>query len=141
VQYAGGTALASSLPSVTGLPKVRFLFGANWLYGAFGATYLLHYTGSYEDPTIPGGVTVNSYVTQDIQLTLDFGKLVAANSWLSPIKLSVGVNDLTYAKVPIFYAGAGGGGNGANGYDTSIVDPTGRFFYAAVHVSLPRHHP
>jgi iron complex outermembrane receptor protein len=139
VQYAGGVALASSLPTVTGLPKVRSLFGANWLYGAFSATYLMHYTGSYEDPTIPGGVEVSRYVTHDIQLGLDFGKLVAPGSWYSPIKVTLGVNDLTYAKVPIFYAGPAGGGYQANGYDTSIVNPTGRFFYAAVHMAFPQH--
>jgi hypothetical protein len=139
VQYAGGTVLASSLPSVTGLPKVRFLFDANWVYGAFRTTYLLHYTGSYQDPTIPGGVQVDRYLTHDIQFNLDCGRLVSAGSWLSPVKLTLGVNDLTYAKVPIFYAGPLGGGLSANGYDTSIVNPTGRFFYAEVHVSFPRH--
>jgi iron complex outermembrane receptor protein len=139
VQYAGGTVLASSLPSVTGLPKVRFLFDANWVYEAFRTTYLLHYTGSYQDPTIPGGVQVDRYVTHDIQFNLDCGKLVSAGSWLSPVKLTLGVNDLTYGKVPIFYAGPLGGGLSANGYDTSIVNPTGRFFYAEVHVSFPRH--
>lgn len=141
VQYAGSTALASSLPSVTGLPKLRFLGQVNWAYRAVSATYLMHFTGSYMDPTIPGGVQVDRYITHDIQLTLDCAKLVSENSWLSPVKLTVGVNDLTYAKVPIFYAGPGGGGYSANGYDTSIVNPTGRFFYAALHVSLPRHHP
>src|SRR6185437_2163400 len=58
VQYAGGTALAGSLTSPAGLPKVRALFSANWAYGAFSTTYLFHYTGSYIDPTIPGGVPV-----------------------------------------------------------------------------------
>jgi iron complex outermembrane recepter protein len=139
VQYAGGTALASSLPEITGLPKVRFLFAANWAYRALSATYLLHYTGSYTDPTIPGGVEVNRYVTHDIQLNLDCAKLVAADSWLSQLKFTLGVNDLTYAKVPVFYAGPLGAGLGANGYDTSIVNPTGRFIYAAIHLSIPRH--
>jgi iron complex outermembrane receptor protein len=138
VQYAGGTVLASSLPSVTGLPKLRFLFQANWAYRALSAAYLLHYTGSYSDPTIPGGVQVDSYVTHDIQVNLDFGKLVAENSWLSLVKLTFGVNDLTYARVPIYYAGPLGAGLSANGYDTSIVNPVGRFFYVALHVSL--HH-
>jgi iron complex outermembrane recepter protein len=139
VQYAGSVALASSLPTVTGLPKIRSLFAANWLYGAFSATYLLHYTGSYEDPTIPGGVEVAKYVTHDIQLGVDMAKIASAGSWLSPLKLTVGVNDLTYAKVPIFYAGPLGGGLQANGYDTSIVNPVGRFFYAALHLYIPNH--
>jgi iron complex outermembrane recepter protein len=139
VQYAGGTALASSLPTVTGLPKIRSLLAANWLYGAFTATYLLHYTGSYEDPTIPGGVEVAKYVTHDIQFDVDLGKIAAAGSWLSPVKLTIGVNDLTNSTVPIFYAGPMGGGLGANGYDTSIVNPVGRFIYAALHVYIPNH--
>ncbi len=140
VQYAGGTALASSLPSVTGLPKLRFLFSANWAYQALSATYLIHYVGSYEDPTIPGGVQVAKYVTHDIQIGLDLGKIISADSWFSSMKLTFGVNDLTYAKVPIFYAGSMGEGDQANGYDTSIVNPTGRFFYAAVHLAVPNHH-
>jgi iron complex outermembrane recepter protein len=139
VQYAGGTALATSLSQIAGLPKVRFLLAANWVCRALSATYLLHYTGSYEDPTIPGGVEVNRYISHDIQLNLDFAKLLATDSWLSQLKLSVGANDLTNATVPIFYAGALGGGLQANGYDTSIVNPTGRFFYASVHLSIPRH--
>jgi iron complex outermembrane receptor protein len=139
VQYAGSTALASSLPTITGLPKIRSLFAANWLYGTFGLTYLIHYTGSYTDPTIPGGVEVSKYVTHDIQLSYDLGKLASSVSWLSTLKLTAGVNDLTYAKVPIFYAGPLGEGLMANGYDTSIVNPVGRFFYAALHLDIPRH--
>jgi iron complex outermembrane receptor protein len=137
VQYAGGTALASSLPSVSGLPKIRALFAVNWQYRALSATYLLHYTSSYDDPEIPPSVRVDSYVTHDIQFNIDCSQLVAASSWLAPLKLTVGVNDLTYAKVPIFYSGPSGGGNGANGYDTSVVNPTGRFIYAAFHMSFP----
>jgi iron complex outermembrane receptor protein len=137
VQYAGGTALASSLPTVTGLPKLRFLFTGNWAYRALTVTYILDYTGSYEDPTIPGGVEVARYITHDLQFGLDLGKMIAAHSWLSSMKLNFGVNDLTYAKVPIFYAGSGGGGVNANGYDTSIVNPTGRLFYAEIHLDLP----
>jgi hypothetical protein len=114
-------------------------FGRNWLYGAFGATYLIHYTGSYTDPTIPGGVEVSKYVTHDIQLNCDLGKLTSLGSWLSTLKLTAGVNDLTYAKVPIFYAGPLGQGLMANGYDTSIVNPVGRFFYVALHLDIPRH--
>lgn len=139
VQYAGGVALASSLPSVTGLPKVRMLAGVNWDYGPVSASYQLHYAGAYTDPTIPGGVEVGHYATHNIQLNLDLAGLVAAGSWLSPVRLTFGVNDLSNAKVPIFYAGPLGGGFLANGYDTSIVDPTGRFFYGAFHVSLPNH--
>jgi iron complex outermembrane receptor protein len=139
VQYAGNTALASSLPTITGLPKIRSLFAANWLYGAVGLTYLIHYTGSYTDPTIPGGVEVGKYVTHDIQLSYDLGKLASSVPWLSTLKLTAGVNDLTYAKVPIFYAGPLGQGLLANGYDTSIVNPVGRFFYAALHLDIPRH--
>jgi iron complex outermembrane receptor protein len=138
-QYAGGTALATSLPTVSGLPKIRSLLAANWLYGAFSATYLVHYTGSYHDPTIPGGVEVGKYVTHDIQLNLDLARIAASGSWLSPLKLTVGVNDLTYAKVPVFYAGPSGQGHEANGYDTSIVNPIGRFFYAALHLYIPQH--
>jgi iron complex outermembrane receptor protein len=140
IQYAGNTALASSLPSITGLPKVRLLVAANWVYGALSATYSIHYTGSYLDPTIPPDVKVSSYMTQDIQLSLDTAQLAERSSWWSGLKFTVGVNDLTYAKVPIFYAGPFGGGLGANGYDTSIVDPTGRLFYAAVKLSLLRAH-
>lgn len=136
VQYAGGTALASSLSSPAGLPKIRSLFSTNWAFGAFSTTYLLHYTGSYIDPTIPGGVSLGSYVTHDIQLNIDCGKLWA-DSWASPVSVTLGVNDLTDAKAPIFYGGQPGGFQ-ATGYDTSIVNPTGRFFYAAVHVSFPR---
>ena len=139
VQYAGSTALASSLPTVAGLPKIRSLFASNWLYGAFGVTYLIHYTGSYTDPTIPGGVEVGKYVTHDIQLNCELGKLMSLASRLSTLKLSAGVNDLTYAKVPIFYAGPLGQGLMANGYDTSIVNPVGRFFYVALHLDIPRH--
>lgn len=139
VQYAGGTVLASSLPSVTGMPKPRFLLAANWAYRALTVTYLLHYTGSYEDPTIPGGVEVSRYVTHDLQFGLDLGEMLASDSWLSSARLTFGVNDLTYAKVPIFYAGPSGAGLQANGYDTSIVDPTGRFFYAAIHLTIPNH--
>ena len=139
VQYAGGTVLASSLSTVAGLPKIRSLLAANWIYGAFGVTYLIHYTGSYTDPTIPGGVEVSKYVTHDIQLNCDLGKLTSSGSWLSTLKLAAGVNDLTYAKVPIFYAGPLGQGLMANGYDTSIVNPVGRFFYVALHLDIPRH--
>jgi iron complex outermembrane recepter protein len=139
VQYAGSTVLASSLSTVAGLPKIRSLLAANWLYGAFGVTYLIHYTGSYTDPTIPGGVEVSKYVTHDIQLNCDLGKLTSSGSWLSTLKLTAGVNDLTYAKVPIFYAGPLGQGLMANGYDTSIVNPVGRFFYVALHLDIPRH--
>ena len=138
-QYAGGTALASSLPTVTGLPKIRSLLSANWLYGAFSATYLLHYTGSYQDPTIPGGIEVGKYVTHDLQLNLDLARLTQSGSWLSPLKITVGVNDLTYAKPPVFYAGPLGEGHRANGYDTSIVNPVGRFFYASLRVYIPQH--
>jgi iron complex outermembrane receptor protein len=138
-QYAGGVATVSSLPSVTGLPKIRSLLAVNWLRGAFSATYLLHYTGSYQDPTIPGGVEVGKYVTHDIQFDVDMAKIASAGSWLTPLKLTVGVNDLTYAKVPIFFAGPYYGGRQANGYDTSIVNPVGRFFYAALHLYIPQH--
>jgi iron complex outermembrane receptor protein len=138
VQYAGGTALASSLTSPAGLPKVRSLLSANWLYGALSTTYLLHYTGSYIDPTIPGGVSVGRYVTHDIQLNFDCSKLASASSWLSPVSVTFGVEDFTDARAPIFYGGQPGGFQ-ATGYDTSIVNPTGRFIYAGVHVSLPRH--
>jgi iron complex outermembrane receptor protein len=139
VQYAGGTALASSLPSVTGLPKIRSLLAANWLFNAVSANYLLHYTGGYQDPTIPGGVEVARYVTHDLQVGIDLAKLVSSGSWLSRLKLTAGVNDLTDARVPVFYAGPLGGGMGANGYDTSVVNPVGRFFYATVHLYIPRH--
>jgi iron complex outermembrane recepter protein len=139
VQYAGGVALAGSMNTVAGLPKIRSLFAANWFYGALSATYLLHYTGSYEDPTIPGGVEVGKYVTHDIQVGLDLAKIASAGSWLSPLKVTLGVNDLTYAKVPIYYAGPLGGGLQANGYDTSIVNPVGRFFYASLHLYIPQH--
>ncbi len=139
VQYAGSTALASSLPSISGLPKVRSLLAANWLYRTFGVTYLIHYTGSYTDPTIPGGVEVSKYVTHDIQLNWDLGNLMKSDTWLSTLQLTAGVTDVTDAKIPIFYAGPLGGGLMANGYDTSIVNPVGRFFYAAIHLSVPRH--
>jgi iron complex outermembrane receptor protein len=140
VQYAGSVGLANSLPSITGLPKPRFLFAANWTYRALSATYRINYTGSYQDPTtIPGGVRVDSYTTHDIQFTLDCAKLAPANSWMAGVKFTLGVNDLTYAKVPIYYAGPYGAGLDANGYDPSIVDPTGRFVYAAVRLSFPRH--
>lgn len=137
VQYAGGTALASSLTSPAGLPKVRSLLSASWAYRAFSTTYQVHYTGSYVDPTIPDGVPVDRYVTHDIQLNIDCGKLWE-NSWASPVSVTLGVEDFTDAKVPIFYGGEPGGLQ-ATGYDPSIVNPTGRFFYAAVHVSFPRH--
>jgi iron complex outermembrane recepter protein len=137
VQYAGNTALASSLPTVSGLPKIRSLLALNWLYGGVSATYLMHYTGSYIDPTLPGGVEVGKYVTHDVQLSLDAGKLLASSSWFAQVKLSLGVNDLTNTAVPIFYAGPLGGGAHANGYDTSIVDPVGRFFYASLHLAIP----
>jgi hypothetical protein len=119
------------------LPKVRSLLSANWIYRAFTTTYLVHYTGSYVDPTIPGGVSVGSYVTHDIQFNIDCGKLVSAKSWMSRVSLTFGVEDFTDAKVPIFYGGEPGGFQ-ATGYDPSIVNPTGRFFYAAVHVAFPR---
>jgi|HubBroStandDraft_5_1064220.scaffolds.fasta_scaffold07529_2 iron complex outermembrane receptor protein len=138
VQYAGSTALASSLTSPAGLPKVRSLLSLNWAYRAFSTTYLIHYTGSYIDPTIPGGVSVNSYVTHDIQFNLDCSKLVSVGSWASPISVTLGVEDFTDARVPIFYGGQPGGFQ-ATGYDTSIVNPMGRFFYAAAHLSFPRH--
>jgi hypothetical protein len=137
VQYAGRTALASSLPTATGMPKIRSLFTANWAYGAVSLTYLLHYIGSYVDPTVPGGVEVGKYVTHDIQLGCDLGRLVSPGSWLAPLKLTAGVNDLTYAKVPIFYAGTMGTGTFANGYDTSIVNPVGRFAYVRAHLDIP----
>jgi iron complex outermembrane recepter protein len=140
VQYAGNTALASSLSAVTGLPKLRFLATANWSYQALGATYLLHYVGSYLDPTIPPDVKVASYVTHDLQLTFDVSKLPAASGWWSGLKFTLGVNDLTDTKPPVFFAGPDGGGLAANGYDTSIVDPTGRFFYVAVKLSLANPH-
>ena len=139
VQYAGSTALASSLSSVAGMPKLRFLFQGNWTYGALSTTYLLYSTGSHHDPTIPGAVQVDRYLTHDVQLNLDFGKLIAEKSWLSSLKLTRGVNDLTYAKVPIFYAGPLGSGFSANGYDTSNVDPVSRFIYASAHVLFARH--
>jgi iron complex outermembrane receptor protein len=139
VQYAGGTALASSLPTVTGMPKIRSVFAVNWNYSPIRVTYLLHYTGSYDDPTIPGSVKVGDYVTHDIQLNCDLGALMVSSSWLSSLKLTAGVNDLTDAKVPIFYAGPMGAGTLANGYDTSIVNPVGRFFYAQLHLNIPHH--
>ena len=132
VNYAGSVALASTLPSITGLPKLRASFSANWTSGPISATYLAHYAGSYTDPTIPGGVNVHSYTTHDIQLGYDFSKSAAGASWLSRLAVLVGVNDFTDASVPIYYAGSSGGGIGANGYDTSIVDPVGRFFYGSV---------
>lgn len=136
VNYAGGVALASTLPSVTGMPKLRAGFATNWDYRAISATYILHYTGYYVDPTIPGGVSVHSYTTQDIQLGYDFGKSAPSGSWLSRLALAVGVNDFTNSSVPIFYAGPIGYGIGANGYDTSIVDPVGRFFYGSFRLKL-----
>jgi iron complex outermembrane receptor protein len=136
VNYAGGTALASSLPSVTGMPKLRATLAANWTHRALSATYMAHYTGSYIDPTIPGGVTVNSYTTHDVRVAYDFGKSANAESWLSRVTLAAGVNDLTNTAVPIFYAGPLGGGLDANGYDTSIVDPVGRFIYTSVRVKF-----
>jgi iron complex outermembrane recepter protein len=138
-QYAGGTALASSLPTVTGLPKLRSLLSANWRYSPFSATYLIHYTGSYQDPAIAGGVEVGKYVTHDLQLNLDLAGIAPSGSWLSPLKVTVGVNDLTYAKPPVFYSGPLGVGHRANGYDTSIVNPVGRFFYATLHLYIPQH--
>ena len=135
VNYAGGVALASTLPSVTGMPKLRAGFAANWDYRAISITYLAHYAGSYVDPTIPGGVPVHSYTTHDIQLGYDFGKN-SRDSWLSRLELMVGVNNFTNSSVPIFYAGTIGYGIGANGYDTSIVDPVGRFFYGSFRLKL-----
>jgi iron complex outermembrane recepter protein len=137
VQYAGGTAQAGSLTDPAGLPKTRFLFSGNWAYGAFSTTYLLHYTGSYSDPTIPGGIPVGSYLTHDLQFTMDLRKLVASSSWLAPLSFTLGVNDLTDAKTPIFYGGVPGSFHNF-GYDTSIVDPAGRSYYATVRLSLPR---
>ncbi|MFZ1905316.1 MAG: TonB-dependent receptor [Steroidobacteraceae bacterium] len=139
VQYAGNTALATSLPTVTGLPKIRYLLTGNWAYQALTTTYLLHYAGSYIDPTIPGGAKVSSYMTQDIQFTLDCSRLVTAGTWWSGVKFTLGVDDLTQAKPPVFYAGTLGGGILGDGYDTSIVNPVGRFFYASVNISFPRH--
>jgi iron complex outermembrane receptor protein len=136
VEYAGSTALVSSLPSVAGLPKTRLALAANWRYRAVSTSYQLHYTGAYEDPTIGTGVTVNSYVTHDLQLNLDFSKIVQPNSWLSRVTFAIGVNDLTNAKVPVFYAGPSGGGFEASGYDTSIVNPAGRFFYGSAQLSF-----
>jgi iron complex outermembrane recepter protein len=140
VQYAGNTALASSLASVTGLPKVRYLLTGSWTYGALTANYLIHYSSSYLDPTIPPDVEVPSYMTQDVQFNIDCGHLAQASSWWSGVTFTLGVNDLTQARVPIFYAGPSGGGLLADGYDTSIVDPVGRFFYASVKISFSRHH-
>lgn len=131
VNYAGGVALASTLPSVSGMPKLRGSFGATWAFGAVSATYLAHYAGSYIDPTIPGNVEVHSYTTHDIQFAYDFAKSAWSDSWLSRLSLLVGVNDFTNASVPIYYAGTEGAGIAANGYDTSIVNPVGRFFYGA----------
>jgi iron complex outermembrane receptor protein len=140
VQYAGNTALATSLPTVTGLPKVRYLLTGNWAYKALTTTYLVHYAGSYTDPTIPGGVKVSSYTTQDVQFTLDCSHLVTAGTWWSGVKFTLGVDDLTQTKPPVFFAGPFGGGlTGASGYDTSIVNPVGRFFYASATISFPRH--
>jgi iron complex outermembrane recepter protein len=140
VQYAGNTALASSLASVTGLPKVRYLFTTSWTYSALTANYLIHYSSSYEDPTIAPEVKVSSYMTQDLQLNIDCGHLTQAGSWWSGVTFTLGVNDLTQARPPIFFAGPSGGGLLADGYDTSIVDPVGRFLYASVKISFPRHH-
>ena len=140
MQYAGNTALASSLASVTGLPKVRYLFTTSWTYAALTANYLIHYSSSYEDPTIAPEVKVSSYMSQDLQLNIDCGHLAQASSWWSGVTFTLGVNDLTQARPPIFFAGPSGGGLLADGYDTSIVDPVGRFFYASVKISFPRHH-
>jgi iron complex outermembrane receptor protein len=134
--YAGRTALASSLPSVSGLPKTRLGLTGNWRYQAWSATYGVRYAGSYTDPTIGDGVKVDSYATHDIQLAYDFAESSVSGPWLSKVKVSFGVSDLTDAKVPVFYAGAHGGGFDATGYDTSIVNPIGRFFYGAVNISL-----
>ena len=137
VQYAGNTALSSSLSSQAGLPKLRYLFSTHWSYRALSATYLFHYSGSYIDPTIPGGVLVGRYATHDIQLSLDCGKLVSARSWAAPISVTLGVQDFTDARAPVFYGGQPGGFLNT-GYDTSIVNPTGRFVYAGVHLAFPR---
>ncbi|MBS0419953.1 MAG: TonB-dependent receptor [Proteobacteria bacterium] len=137
IQYAGNTAQAGSLTDPAGLPKTRFLFSGNWGYGAFSTTYLLHYTGSYTDPTIPGGVSVDKYITHDIQFNVDCHKLVSSGSWLAPLAFTLGINDFTDAKTPIFYGGVPGSFHNM-GYDTSIVDPAGRSYYATVHLSFPR---
>ena len=68
-------------------------------------------------------------MTHDIQLNCDLGKLASLGLVAFDAEADRGVNDLTYAKVPIFYAGPLGQGLMANGYDTSIVNPVGRFFY------------
>jgi len=137
VQYAGSTALASSLPTVAGCRNSLALRLELALRGLW-VTYLIHYTGSYTDPTIPGGVEVGKYVTHDIQLNCELGKLMSLASRLSTLKLSAGVNDLTYAKVPISTRVLGPRTHGER-LRYLHRESRGRFFYVALHLDIPRH--
>ena len=137
------------------LPAFRCRGSVNWELKGFGAEVALNYTSGYDDTGLEPHRerTVEAWATVDMQVSYEFnapkveasdgksfdGKSsgkeakeikavsVGANWWqklLDGTKLTVGVNNVADEDPPF--------ANLTDGYDSSLADPSGRFYYVSL---------
>jgi iron complex outermembrane receptor protein len=114
--------VANSLGTIT---KWRAITSLDWQRGPLNATAYVRYIPSYHD-TLDGvrnGRTIPSQTFLDLQLSLDFGKLMGDSPLLRGVEFSAGALNV-FDELPDFAEV-----NGVQGYDTSQGDLKGRFWY------------
>jgi iron complex outermembrane receptor protein len=114
--------VANSLGTIA---KWRAITSLDWQRGPLNATAYVRYIPSYDDTRdgVRNGRTIPSQTFFDLQMSLDFGKLMGDSRLLRGVEFSAGALNL-FNKLPD-YAEV----NGVQGYDTSQGDLKGRFWY------------
>jgi iron complex outermembrane receptor protein len=114
--------VANSLGTIA---KWRAITSLYWHRGPLNATAYVRYIPSYDDTRdgVRNGRTIPSQTFFDLQMSLDFGKLMGDSRLLRGVEFSAGALNL-FNELP-HYAEV----NGVQGYDTSQGDLKGRFWY------------
>jgi iron complex outermembrane recepter protein len=114
--------VASSLGTIA---KWRAITSLDWQRGPLNTTAYVRYIPSYDDTRdgIRNGRTIPSQTFLDLQISLDFGKLVGDSPLLRGVEFSAGALNV-FDELPHFAEV-----NGVQGYDTSQGDLKGRFWY------------
>ena len=114
--------VANSLGTIA---KWRAITSLDWQRGPLNATAYVRYIPSYDDTRdgVRNGRTIPSQTFLDLQMSLDFGKLMGDSRLLRGVDFSAGALNV-FNQLPDFAEV-----NGVQGYDTSQGDLKGRFWY------------
>lgn len=114
--------VASSLGTIA---KWRAITSLDWQRGPLNATAFVRYIPGYDDTRegVHNGRRIPSQTFLDLQLSVEFGKLMGDSRLLQGVELSAGAVNV-FDELPHFAEV-----NGVQGYDTSQGDLKGRFWY------------